>query len=271
MKREQKIYGSNAMAIMIASLKNVLYELEDHFSTSISIQCYQFENGVAYAGGIDEPKFNVFLQRSRDLHPESSIEHIKEFFKKHHIPAWVYVVPDDLDRLPLKSAFTKHKLAFDETSTAMYCALDTLAQSNIELKIPLIIQYADVNRNGWLQVMRNAFGGTNETIQQYDQALNRAKAKNVDMLHFLGTVEGQPVTTLTLTFLNDSVRIDNVSTAPTHQRLGYGTQMIQFGLNLSRAKEAKHCFLDASSKGLNVYKRLGFQELFNYHIYKYEA
>jgi ribosomal protein S18 acetylase RimI-like enzyme len=75
---------------------------------------------------------------------------------------------------------------------------------------------------------------------------------------------------MTLTFLNRGVRIDNVATHPSYQRLGYATQMVQFALNLAKQMSIENCFLDASSKGLELYKRIGFFELFTYQIYSCE-
>ena len=119
----------------------------------------------------------------------------------------------------------------------------------------------------WLQVMNAAFEGHDLTTNQYSQALGRAQTKGIDMQHFQGCINNQPVATLTLTFLNNCVKVDNVATHPNHQRQGYALQMLQFGLELAQANGAKHCFLDASSDGLNLYKRCGFAEIFTYHIY----
>lgn len=258
--------------IMTVKLEHSFYALEDHFSSSISIKKHVFAEGfIAYLGGIDEAKFNVLLQRLPHPQPEQLISDVKEFFKENDIPHWVYVVPKDLDTPALQNALKHQGLVFDEASTVMYCALSNPVQSAVEPEVPLIIQSADVNKTGWLQIMKDAFGGTDETISQYAQALDRAKAKGTDMQHFLGTQEGEPVSAITLTFLDDGVRIDNVSTTPTHQRKGYSTQMVQFSMNLAHALDYKHCVLEASADGLNVYQRLGFSEIFIYHVYSYTS
>jgi GNAT superfamily N-acetyltransferase len=251
---------------MTVKLEHSFYALEDCFSSAISTKQHTFAEGlVAYIGGVDEAKFNVFLQRQP--HPEQLISDVKEFFKKNDISSWAYVVPSNLGTPTLQNAIKTHGLHFDEAGTAMCCALSTSVQSAIEPEVPLIIQSADVNKTGWLQIMKDAFGGTDETNAQYAQALDRAKAKGTNMLHFLGTQEGEPICAITLTFLDDGVRIDNVSTTPTHQRLGYSTQMMQFSMNLAHILGYKYCVLEASADGLNVYQRLGFNEIFIYHVY----
>ena len=209
------------------------------------------------------------MQRQPHPQPEQLIGEVENFFKKNNIPHWVYVVPKDLDTPALQKALKNHGLVFDEASTVMYCAIRNSVQSAVEPEVPLIIQSADVNKTGWLQIMKDAFGGTDETISQYAQALDRAKAKGTNMLHFLGCQESKPICAITLTFLNDGVRIDNVSTTPTHQRLGYSTQMVQFSMNLAHALGYKHCVLEASADGLSVYQRLSFSEIFIYHVCSY--
>ena len=253
---------------MSVNLQHAFYALENHFSNAISLKCDEFEGSVAYIGGIDEAKFNVLLQRQPHPQPERLINNAKQFFQTNNILSWAYVVPSTIDTPALQSALEQHGFVFDESSTAMYYPLETSIQNIAEPENPLIIQSADVDKAGWLKVLQDAFGGTDLTNAQYAQALNRATSK-VDMQHYLGTLEGEPIAAITLTFLNDSVRIDNVATATTHHRLGYASQMVQFGVNLAYAKELNHCFLDASSNGLSVYQRLGFCEIFSYRNYSY--
>lgn len=248
-------------------LRNHLHMIEDCFSNSISVKKQSFEkDSIAYIANIDEPHFNVFLQRHPHQDLNQLLGNIKSFFAQHHVPRWVYVVPNDLDTPSLQESLAQHDIVFSEKSSVMHYEFGS---SLIAPENSLTIQPADTNWNGFLQSMLEAFGGTNETINQYDQALKRAASQTTNMQHFIGTLNGKPITTLTLTFLNDWVRIDNVATIPSHQRLGYATQIMQFGMRLAQQKSIKHCVLDASSKGLNVYKRLGFHELFTYHIYQF--
>lgn len=251
-------------------LQDAFYDIENRFSSAISLKCKEFERSIAYIAGIDEAKFNVLLQRQSHPQPKLLISEVKEYFKNNAITEWVYVIPSVLDRPDQKSAFKDHGLVFDNISTAMYYPLETPVQNIAEPENPLIIQPVNANnKSKWFKILQDAFGGTDLTNTQYAQALDRAKSK-VDMQHFLGTLDGEPIAAITLTFLNNSVRIDNVATIPTHHRLGYGSQMVQFGINLAHAKELKHCFLDASPDGLGIYQRLGFSEIFTYHTYMWK-
>jgi len=251
----------------VLELRNYFHKLEDYFSNSISLKKQRFEEkSIAYIAEIDEPHFNVFLQRQKHKNLGQLIDSVKQFFAKHQVLRWSYVVPSDLNTPLLKEVLSQHGITFSEISSAMHCEFQLPV---ITPKTSLTFQPADTNRNGFLNTMLEAFGGTNETINQYDQALKWAGHQNTNMHHFIGTLGNKPITTLTLTFLNDWIKIDNVSTSPTYQRLGYATQIMQFGMRLAQEKGVKHASVDASSKGLNVYKRLGFQELFAYHVYQH--
>ncbi len=253
----------------IFELRNDLHTIEDYFSKSISVKKRSFEKkSIAYIANIDEPHFNVFLQRQPHRNLNQILSDVKYFFAQHHVPRWVYVVPNDIDTSCLQEALAQHDIVFTEKSSAMHYKFEP---SLITSENSLTIEPANTNWNGFLQVMLEAFGGTKETISQYDQALKRAAYKNTNMHHFIGTLGQQPITTITLTFLNDWVRIDNVSTIPSHQQLGYATQIMRYGMRLAQEKGAKHAVLDASSKGLKLYKRLGFHEIFTYHVYKHET
>lgn len=236
-------------------LRRHFHKVEDYFSNSISSTKQHFEeHSMAYIAEINEPPFNVFLQRQEHKNLNQLIDNVKQFFAKHNVPRWTYVVPGDLHTPSLKEKLNQHNITFSEISSAMHYEFQSPI---ITPKTSVTFQPADTNRNGFLNTMLEAFGGTNETINQYNQALKRAASQNTNMNHFIGTLENKTIATLTLTFLNDWVKIDNVSTNPTHQRLGYATQIMQFGMRLAQEKGAKHATLDASSKGLNVYKRLG--------------
>ena len=242
------------------------YVLENHFSDAISLKSQVIGDcAIAYIGGIDAANFNVLLQRKAIQEPEIIINRAKEFFAKHDVTNWTYTVPSDLDTTLLRIALENHNFVFEISSTALCYSFDKHIG---ESQKTLTIQPVEPDNKDWLQILNLAFEGVGETTNQYSQALQRAKVKGVDMQHFMGSINNQPVATITLTFLNDIVRIDNVATHPNHQSLGYASQMVRFGLDFAKEKDSNHCFLDASPKGLGMYRRLGFSEIFTYNMYE---
>ncbi len=253
----------------INNLKTEFHALEDHFSSAISLKKLSIgKNSIAYYARIDLPHFNVLLQRENTQELELFINEAKQFFNQNGVHEWVWVVRNDLDSDALQNVLKLHNFIFEESGSSTALCYSFGQNSEMIHEISLDIRPIEHNNTEWLDVMQAGFGGTDITNDQYCQALGRAKSKG--MQHFLGYVQNIPVATMTLTFLNRGVRIDNVATHPSYQRLGYATQMVQFGLNLAKQMSIENCFLDASSKGLGLYKRIGFFELFTYQIYSCE-
>lgn len=255
------------------SLADKFFDLEDYFSGAISLEKYPLSEGnsVAYYSSIDKPIFNVFLQRSVLEEPEKVIANVSKFLSKWNVANWTYVLPSELDTLLLRDALNRYGFEFQESSTAMVCDVEDFVLEQVAAEQnpgTLTISPVEHHQRDWLEVMRLAFEDSEEAVDQYAQALQRAKDKGTCMQHFLGHINGKAVSTITLTFLNDSMRIDNVGTHPDFQRLGYGSQLIQFAKKLAQQNGTKYCFLDAAATALGLYKRHGFSELFTYNIYE---
>ncbi|MCX7343668.1 MAG: GNAT family N-acetyltransferase [Proteobacteria bacterium] len=251
---------------MINSLKTEFHTLEDYFSNGISLKKLPVgENSIAYYAGIDLPHFNVLLHREITQEPERLINEAMHFFNQNGVYKWVYVVRNDLESAALQNALKNHSFTFEEVSTALCYSFE----QNTEMvnEVSLNIRPVEHNHIEWLAVLQAGFESTDITTNQYCRALERAKSNGILMQHFLGYAQNVPVSTITLTFLNNCIRIDNVATHPNYQRLGYASQMVQFAINLVNQKRVDYCFLDASSKGIGLYKRIGFFELFTYNIY----
>jgi len=248
------------------TLINKFSLLEDYFFGAISSKKYLIEKESAvYITDIERSYFRLFLQRHQHDRPKAVIENLQGLFAKNHIEDWVYIVPERFHTSILQNALLEMGFNFEEQSTAMvYLIAENKA---LDTQDTLVIEHVNADNSKWLQILQEAFGGTDKTSKQYSNALISAAAKSVDMKHFIGLHKDEPVGAITLTYLEDCVRIDNVATHPDYQRLGYASQLVQFALELVSGKAIKHVFLEASSKGLGMYKRLGFKEVFTNYTY----
>lgn len=248
------------------TLINEFAVLEDYFFGGISFQKYTIENESAvYITDIERSYFRLFLQRHQHANPKTDIENLQELFAKHQIENWVYVLPERFHTPILQNTLLEMGFNFEEQSTAM---IYEIAENQSLLgQNTLVIENVNADNSAWLNILQEAFGGNDKTSEQYGNALLSAAVKGVDMHHFIGLENNNPVVAITLTFLEDSVRIDNVACHPNYQRLGYASQMMQFALKLVLSKAIKHVFFEASSKGLGIYKRIGFKELFTNYTY----
>lgn len=72
---------------------------------------------------------------------------------------------------------------------------------------------------------------------------------------------------MTLSLNKGVARIDDVGTLPEFQGKGYATHLMNDVLFTAKQLGADHCFLESSDSGLGIYKKLGFELLFENRIY----
>jgi ribosomal protein S18 acetylase RimI-like enzyme len=85
--------------------------------------------------------------------------------------------------------------------------------------------------------------------------------------HYLGWLNGKPVATASLVLGGGVVGICNVMTIPEAQRQGIGSLMTAVPLREARSMGYRIGVLQSTKMGLNVYRRLGFQEYCTISIY----
>ncbi len=243
--------------------ENDFYEAEDFVCKSISQSLVVLEeNGAkAYCTGVQSQDLNIVIQRGPLQNPDECMQQAYQFFNRHQVP-WTWLVKADLCDEDFTNACQKAHLHFTEEMTAMKCSLSSqqARMSNSQLTI---IECTD-DLSAWA-IPLIAFDPTPEILQQYIKAHRRAPSHSVH--HYVGLLDSHPVTALTLSLHKGFARLDDVGTLPAYQRKGYGTEMMQYAILKAHQLGAKTCFLGASSMGLQVYQKIGFNPLFQVRIF----
>jgi GNAT superfamily N-acetyltransferase len=86
-------------------------------------------------------------------------------------------------------------------------------------------------------------------------------------LHYVGSLNGEPVTSSTLLLTENMAGIYDVSTAPAARGRGLGTAITLAPLLEARARGYRYSCLQSSTKGYNVYRRLGFETQYHEKIF----
>lgn len=124
----------------------------------------------------------------------------------------------------------------------------------------------DANLGQWAIPLR-AFPATSDEVNlQYGKSHEPALKRKRHLNHLSLFDRTEIISSLTLSWNNDWARIDDVATLPEYQGKGYATKLMKYGLRLAFEKGARVCFLEASPKGLSIYKKLGFIELFKKQV-----
>jgi GNAT superfamily N-acetyltransferase len=87
------------------------------------------------------------------------------------------------------------------------------------------------------------------------------------MVFYLGSVDGEPVSTALGCRCNDTVGIFNVATLPDHRGRGCGTALSARATGDGFAGGARLALLQSSAEGASVYRRVGFDSIETYNLF----
>jgi ribosomal protein S18 acetylase RimI-like enzyme len=84
---------------------------------------------------------------------------------------------------------------------------------------------------------------------------------------FLVRIDGRAVATALAVFVGDGVVISNVATLPEARNRGFGRAVTLAAMHAGAEMGARIAVLQSSEMGLNVYRRLGFEEFGRYKVF----
>lgn len=209
------------------------------FYRTISVDQLLYADIFAFATGIDSPFLNVVID-TRPLRQNSSelIKSLSNFFDTHHVPWGWFVTPATHE-----NDLTQQGLSLLEEAPAMYFdlenALPNLQTDHITIK------------EGF----------------QAKEGEDRYRKLNADILkngsgklkHFIAYHQNNVAAAGTLFLSNDSVMLHNLATRTAYTKRGIGTALTLHMMAEAKQLGFKHCFLDSSEDGFNLYKKVGFK------------
>ncbi|WP_272691779.1 MULTISPECIES: GNAT family N-acetyltransferase [Providencia] len=253
--------------------ENLFYQQEYYFWSAISANTVKISNQTsAYFSELPLPIFNyIYLHQGALI---SDYEKAEALFKQQAKP-YALVVHDQILSL-FESEIITRRLVFDGESTSMILPQGALSQYNSPPPLNTDFQIIQSNDRleDWAQPLITAFPVDSDTDEsdstvtdEYIRYHQRALDKQTNMVHLVLFADQQPVSTLTMTFNNETARLDDIGTDIQYQGKGLATSLIKHALYLCHQQGIKQCVLESSSEGLSIYKKLGFEPIFNYYSY----
>lgn len=223
------------------------------FYRTMSIYTLEFSDVFAFVTGIDSPFLNVVIDtRPHRQNSANLIEHVSDFFAKHHVPWGWFIAPGTHE-----NDLTEHGFSLLEESPAMYCDLSLplpIVQSD-----PITMQEVrpDDDLKIWIQPINEGFGAK-EGDDSYRQ-LNVDKNTTGKLRHFVAYYENTIAAAGTLFLSQDAVMLHNLATKTAYTKRGIGTALTLHMMEHAKRLGFRHCFLDSSEEGFNLYKKAGFK------------
>ena len=243
---------------------NAFLDAEKHFFSLVSVSQINYENLNVFSTGVYASGLNPAIVSRIDDDLSEILDNIEAYYKERNLP-WALVIPDSICSDASEKLLGRKNFILTGKSVAMALSVNEipLSQGTTSLQI----KEMRVDLATWGIPLEHAFGLTPETpgvyMERHREALNRG-----DLYHFSGFINEIVVCSLTLTVCGQYARIDDVATIPSHQKKGYATELIYAALKHAQQLTISSCFLEASDSGLNLYKRVGFKELFMNHYYE---
>lgn len=143
--------------------------------------------------------------------------------------------------------------AFD--STGMVADLDKLRDRETPRELT-IERMTDLS--AWIDVFLEGF---HKPTEERDDWLRAYAHCDDSWIHFVGSVEGQPVATTSLLRAGDLAGIYHVVTLPPFRGRGIGAAMTLAAMREGRASGARTAVLQSSEMGESVYRSVGFESV----------
>ncbi|ANC19678.1 acetyltransferase [Bacillus cereus] len=220
---------------------------------------------IAVDCGLPADTFNIITLLNNNL-TEGVEKLYKEvdYYNQKNFPMSVWLWDEEQER-DIKSELIKIGLKEAEQNIAMVADLKTISPT-INMPVSFTIQQASspglIKKFG--ETLANLFGTSEEGIHVqafYNQisTLDLWNSENMKLL--LGFYEGEVVTVGSLICSKDSIGIYDIATKEEMRGRGFGSIMFNFLLQEAQKFKNTYCVLQASSDGINIYKKSGFQAI----------
>ncbi len=254
---------------MMNALINKFHQTERHFFSSISFTEKKQDHLIAYASGVDAAGLNpALVQNMQRMTFKHDLIICQDFYREHQLP-WALVVPEYFQKNTAYLIEEQGIYVVDE-GIAMLCLLEEWKP--VSSSTDLVIKEMNHDLNQWSFPIIYGFESTPERMDVYTQRHLIALEKKRNFYHFSGFIGDEAVCSLTVSLLGAKyARLDDVATIPAHQGRGYATTLIHSCLDFLKNLQIEACFLEASTSGFSIYRKIGFKELFKNYYYELQA
>lgn len=248
------------------------YQQEQHFWSAICQETMQFGKATtAYFSELPIPAFSfIYLHADTEIADFTAANHQFAIRNK----PYVLVVHENILPHVMPFIIERQYPSDGETTAMMLTKAELTKSADSTLPEGYTIVKCSQRLTDWAQPLNSAFGVPSDdteedltVINEYIRYHQRALDRNVQLQHYVLLKDVQPVCSLTLTLNDKMARLDDIGTDTQYQRKGLATHLIKYALKECQQKGVESCFLEASSDGLSIYKKLGFTPLFQYHCF----
>jgi len=228
------------------------------FYKTIAVDKLQLPGIIAVVTGVNSQFLNVVIDTNRDANtsPEA-IKTMIDFFAKYNVP-WSWFVAMSATN----NSLVEQGFSLLEKVPGLYFDLSSqLPEIHMEhISVQEVGSNDDLSQ--WIKPLNEGFPTTdgyndNDVYRKLNaDLLHRGEGK---LCHFIAYYKNELAGAATLFIGDNSVMLHNLAVMSKFQRHGIGTALALRRMAIAKQLKFKHCFLDASEDGFELYKNLGFK------------
>lgn len=235
------------------------YLTEDHFFAATCARYRRHSAGInTYFAEDDSTPWNMLFIRVGSAALGEATQVILALIRRTVTPVRIVIPEVQVDGL--RDTLTGLGFEPAEQSTTMVLPLPRFASSISKDSVQISLTR---NLNEWAIALGSAFSISPETVANYQARHQRALDADEALYHFTLSVEGQVSCSLTLSLCEGEARLSDVGALAGFRGRGYATRLIQAALLHASDLGARRCFLEGSMMAVPLYRKLGFQRLFD--------
>jgi len=233
------------------------YEYRKWFSKSIKDgEIKQSKEYYLFCSGLKYGFTNFVVDIKIKENAQQKIREIVSFFEKKNFTFLCLIGPNTQPE-NIRSILLENNFCLKIREPAMAFFLDELEIKNQPLSEMEIVQPKNQKELiDWNNVRKKVYEFPEEVISQSFLI----PVLDPKVTTFLAYIEGKPVATSLVYYYSGVAGIYSVTTLPEYRGKGIGTYMTFLTMQDAKRKGYKIMTLHSSEKGINVYKRMGFQE-----------
>jgi len=246
-------------------IAEAFHQAENNFFSMMSINKAIYDNMTAFATGVPVSNLNPAIVNRVNDKFQTNLNACKSLYADHKL-SWALMIPEYLLDKSLENLLQNNDFNLNDEGVAMVLALEAIQSYTLNTKLHIKSMENDLET--WSIPLLHGFESVPAITDVYTNQHRIASKKFPNLHHFSGFIDDTVVCSLTLSTLKQQARLDDIATMPNYQKQGFATTLIYAVLEKAIQLNIRKCYLEASSSGLGVYKKIGFKPIFKNYYYE---
>jgi ribosomal protein S18 acetylase RimI-like enzyme len=251
--------------ISMNSTVKLFQQAESNFFSLVQTHKLDSSNIIAFTTGVPVSNLNPAIVHHVDSKFQTCLDACDAFYASHQMP-WALVVRDYFCDNSVTNLLQNNGFDLNDEGVAMHLALQDLEPPTLNSQLDIKRMEQDLKI--WSIPLVHGFESVPAITGIYTDRHQRASQYSSAIYHFSGFIKESIICSLTLSIGDNYARLDDVATMPSYQKQGFATTLIYAALKKLLELNIYNCYLEASSSGLSVYKKLGFTPIFKNFYYE---